>query len=261
MTKITALVTGASSGLGKLMAEYLVSDGYEVFGTSRNPKDLGNGVKMHQLDLSDQGSIDQLADTFKAGVDILINNAGQSQLGAFEDIPEVEYYKIFEINFFGTMRLTRALLPAIRNREGKRLIINTSSLIASFPLPYYSSYVTSKAALSSWSFSLNMELRQFGIDVVVVEPNDLKTTIEPKLFVDDKKPYASIVKKMREKVRQNMNSSENPDVIINTLKHILKSKTPKPKYVVGGNAGMLIFLKRFLTSAMQLNLTMRSYKE
>jgi len=260
MSRKTALITGASSGLGKLMAEHLVTKGYKVFGTSRNPKDLDNGVVMLQLDLSEQSSIDKLAQKFSEGVDILINNAGQSQLGAFEDIPDEAYYQLFEINFFGTLRLTRALLPAIRKKENG-LIINTSSLIASFPLPYYSSYVTSKAALSSWSFSLNMELRKLGIHVVVIEPNDLNTSIEPQLFVDENKPYATIVKSMREKVRQNMSSSENPRVIIKTLDHILVSKIPKPKYVIGGNSGMLIFLKRFLTSATQLNLTMRSYKE
>jgi len=260
----TVLITGASKGIGLEIAKHLVSKGgYEVYGTSRNPDQKiakANGFTLLKLDLNDTVSIDELAQQFPDGVDVLINNAGQSQLGAFEDITEEVYNQLFETNFFGTLRLTRALLPAMRKRE-KGLIINTSSLIASFPLPYYSSYATSKAALSTWSFCLNMELRPFGIDVVVVEPNDLKTSIEPKLFVSESSAYKNIVAKMREKVRSNMSNSQDAGVITGIIDQIISAKRPKPKYVVGGNAGVLIFVKRLVTSAMQLKLTLGSYKE
>lgn len=264
MTSTSVLITGASKGIGLTIAKHLAQKkDYQVYGTSRTPDQKlagDNGFTMLALDLNDPASIESLVSHFPEGVDILINNAGQSQLGAFEDIPQEAFYDLFETNFFGALKLTRALLPGMR-KKGKGLIINTSSLIASFPLPYYTSYTTSKAALSAFSFSLNMELKPLGIDVVVVEPNDLRTSIEPKLFLKDDSAYASKVSKMREKVRANMSKSQDAGVIIGIIDKIIKSKNPKPKYVVGGNSNLLIFVKRFMSSAMQLKLTMGSYKD
>lgn len=258
--KKTALVTGASRGIGLVIAKHLLTKGYEVFGTSRNPKqEKLEGIKLLALDLADNESIDQLVSHFPEGVDMLINNAGQSQLGAFEDIPDGEFERLFQINLFGSLRLTKRLLPKMRSKE-QALIINISSLIASFPLPYYTSYTASKAAFSAFSFSLNMELKSHGIKVVLIEPNDLSTSIEPKLFLNEASPYSKIVTKMREKVRDNMSKSEDPKVILKVIDKILKSTSPKPKYVVGGNAGFLIFIKRLISSATQLKLTNKSYK-
>ncbi|MBL6447163.1 SDR family oxidoreductase [Fulvivirga sp. 29W222] len=264
MASTTVLITGASKGIGLTIAKHLAQNkGYKVYGTSRNPDQqlaVNNGFTMLALDLNDPTSIESLANQFPEGVDILINNAGQSQLGAFEDIPHENFQNLFETNFFGALKLTRALLPGMRKR-GEGLIINTSSLIASFPLPFYTSYTTSKAALSAFSFSLNMELKPFGINVVVVEPNDLKTTIEPELFLKEGSAYTEKVTKMREKVRTNMSKSQDAGIVINVIDKIIGSKNPKPKYVVGGNSNMLIFVKRFISSAMQLKLTMGSYKD
>lgn len=264
MTATSVLITGASKGIGLTIARHLARNkNYNVYGTSRKPDQQlaeENGFTMLTLDLNDPDSIEQLAGQFPEGVDILINNAGQSQLGAFEDIPHEAFQGLFETNFFGTLKLTRALLPGMRKR-GKGLIINTSSLIASFPLPFYTSYTTSKAALSAFSFSLNMELKPFGINVVVIEPNDLKTTIEPELFLKEGSAYADKVTKMREKVRTNMSKSQDAAVVTGIIDKVIKSKNPKPKYVVGGNSNLLIFAKRFLTSAMQVKLTMGSYKD
>lgn len=264
MSSTSVLITGASKGIGLTIAKHLAAKpGFTVYGTSRNPDhsiSSENGFTMLPLDLNSHQSINALIQNFPKGVDILINNAGQSQLGAFEDISQEAFHDLFETNFFGTLKLTRALLPEMRKQK-KGLIINISSLIASFPLPYYSSYATSKAALSAFSFSLNMEMKPFGVNVVVVEPNDLKTSIAPKLFMPEGTAYASRVSRMREKVRVNMNSSQEASVILSTIDKIIKTKNPKPKYVVGGNSNFLIFAKRFMSSAMQLRLTMKSYKD
>ena len=264
MTPTTVLITGASKGIGHTIATHLARrPDFKVYGTSRNPEGhnvSGNGFELLPLDLNDAESIDALVGKFPDGVDILINNAGQSQLGAFEDIRHDAFQRLFETNFFGTLNLTRAMLPAMRMKRSG-LIINISSLIATFPLPYYTSYTASKAALSAFSFSLNMEVRPFGINVVVIEPNDLRTSIEPQLFIADGSEYSGIVSKMREKVRANMSKSEDASVILNVVDKVISSKKPKPKYVVGGNSGFLIFVKRFLSSAAQLKLTLGSYKE
>lgn len=260
----TVLITGASKGIGFTIATHFVKKyGFRVIGTSRNPEpgfEDKHGFSLLALDLNNPESVNALVKQLPDEIDILINNAGQSQLGAFEDIPEEDFRKLFEINFFGSLRLTKALLPKMR-ANGKGLIINISSLIASFPLPYYTSYTTSKAAFSAFSFSLNMELNPLGIDVVVIEPNDLRTSIEPQLYIKDQSPYEKLVTKVREKVRSNMSKSEDATVITGVIDKIVTSKSPKPKYVVGGNAGLLIFIKRLINSATQLKLTGKSYKE
>jgi NAD(P)-dependent dehydrogenase (short-subunit alcohol dehydrogenase family) len=146
----TALVTGASSGIGLATAAALVARGYRVIGTSRRPETLTagqrpDGVEFLPLDLADDASIEALAGA--AGpVDVLVNNAGESQSGPFEELPADALRRLFQVNVLGPVRLSQLLLPGMRERRHGRVVM-VGSMLASFPLAYRSSYVASKAAL------------------------------------------------------------------------------------------------------------------
>ncbi len=144
----TALVTGSSSGIGRATAELLVTRGYRVFGTSRNPAGVEiPGVEMLALDLTDPASIEALAGTL-ATVDVLVNNAGESQSAPFEELPGDWMRRLFEINVFGPVRLAQLALPGMRERGYGRVVM-VGSMLASFPLAYRSGYVASKAAIKA----------------------------------------------------------------------------------------------------------------
>src|SRR5690349_21470438 len=141
---VTALVTGASSGIGKATAAALVARGYKVVGTSRQPASLTaeqrvDGVEYRPLDLGDEASIEALAGGV-GPVDVLVNNAGESQSGPFEELPPDALQRLFQVNVLGPVRLAQLLLPGMRER-GRGRVVMIGSMLASFPLAYRSSYV------------------------------------------------------------------------------------------------------------------------
>nr|BFE68875.1 hypothetical protein GCM10020092_021760 [Actinoplanes digitatis] len=176
----TALVTGASSGIGLATAVALAARGYRVLGTSRDPRSLpaerrADGVEYLALDLSSEESIEALADRL-AGVDILVNNAGESQSGPFEELPADALRRLFQVNVLGPVRLSQLALPGMRERGYGRVVM-VGSMLASFPLSYRSSYVATKAALKGFSNGARHELSPFGIWLTTVEPGSINTGI------------------------------------------------------------------------------------
>ncbi|UZR99003.1 SDR family oxidoreductase [Chondrinema litorale] len=258
--KKKVLITGASKGIGKAIAENLINDGkYDVYGTSRNPdnvKDKNDRLTLVKLDVTKIESIQACSDQI-GNIDILINNAGQSQLGAAEDTSIVKYKELFDVNFFGVVGVTNIFLPSIRNNKGK--IINIGSLIGTFNLPYYSSYTASKSALQGYSHSLRMELLKFGVQVTLIEPNDFATSIEPEVLCKESSVYTQTLNIIREKIRANMSKSESPDVIGKFIVKLLTKQKLKAYYPYGGNAKMLTILKRMLPHEIVHKLTMQSY--
>lgn len=253
-------ITGISKGIGRSIAVYLNEKGYSVAGTCRNPatqKDKIPGVEYYSLDVTDKASIDAL-EPILADVDILINNAGQSQLGAVEEVPLQKYIDLLNVNVIGLISVTQKVLPSMRKKR-KGTIINIGSMVGSFPLPYYTSYCLSKSAVQSFTLSIRQELKQFGIKVVLVEPNDIKTTIEPDFTVGSNSEYEEQAHKVREKVRDNMAKAQDPVIVAKKVFKIIKAKNPSPKYVVGGNGELLLFAKRLLPDKLVEKLTMKTY--
>jgi short-subunit dehydrogenase len=152
--KQKAVVTGASKGIGKAIAEILITSGYEVVGTSRNPKamnkeDVVEGVKYLPLDLSDEKSVEAFIKA--AGeADILINNAGQSQSGAVEDVPIDRVRYLFDINVINQVRIIQGFLPGMR-KKGSGTIINVTSMAAKTPMPFSTFYGSTKAAMETFT--------------------------------------------------------------------------------------------------------------
>jgi NAD(P)-dependent dehydrogenase (short-subunit alcohol dehydrogenase family) len=174
-----ALVTGASSGIGLATARALRRDGYRVFGTSRKPMaETEQGVMMLVCDVTDDASVQALVDDVvdRAGrIDLLVNNAGIGLLGGAEESSPTQARALFDVNVFGVLRMTNAVLPIMR-RQGSGRIVNLGSLVGLIPAPFNALYSSSKHAIEGYSESLDHEVRTQGIRVVLVEPGGIRTS-------------------------------------------------------------------------------------
>ena len=180
------LVTGASSGFGKLMVTDLVKAGHRVAGTVRDPEGRNAeaaaclrelGVEIIDVDVTDDASVEAgvaAAETALGGIDVLINNAGVGVHGLQENFSADEFHRVFDINVFGVQRMIRAVLPTMRARRSG-LILNVSSLLGRVTLPFYGPYNASKWAVEALSENYRVELSQFGVDVAIIEPGGFPT--------------------------------------------------------------------------------------
>lgn len=176
------LVTGASSGIGRAVAKAFAAKGFEVFGTTRNPRTAEPipGVELVELDVTDAASVDAAAKSVieRTGrIDILVNNAGSGILGAAEERSVAQAQRLIDTNFLGLVRLTNAVLPYLRAQGGGR-VINIGSVLGFLPQPYGALYAGSKHAVEGYSESLDHETREFGVRVSVVEPAYTRTSFE-----------------------------------------------------------------------------------
>jgi short-subunit dehydrogenase len=176
------LITGVSSGIGSATAEHLVSRGYRVFGTARPPQKASAipGVSLLSLDVTLAPSVSHAVQAVleAAGrIDVLVNNAGLGVFGAFEETSIEQAQALFDTNVFGVIRTSKAVLPHMRAR-GSGLIVNVSSVQGFIPAPYAAVYSSTKHALEGLSESLDHEVRQFGIRVVLVQPGFTRTGFE-----------------------------------------------------------------------------------
>ncbi|HSA49445.1 MAG TPA: SDR family NAD(P)-dependent oxidoreductase, partial [Yinghuangia sp.] len=189
-----ALVTGASSGIGAAVAALLAGRGYRVYGTTRNPAAISApvpDVEYIALDLTDEASIGACAAAC-GPVDILINNAGESQSGPLEELPMDAVRRLFETNVFGAVRLTQLLTPGMRARRHGRVVM-VGSMLASFPLAYRSSYVASKAALKGFATAARREFAPYGVAITTVEPGSINTGISERRtqYLAEDSPFAT----------------------------------------------------------------------
>ncbi|WP_122388091.1 oxidoreductase, partial [Pseudomonas savastanoi] len=176
----TAIVTGASSGIGRATAEALVRSGYTVFGTSRKIGESATQVSMRTCDVTDDDSVSALVSSVLAQtgrIDLLVNNAGIGLIGGSEEFSIPQVQALFDVNLFGVIRMTNAVLPSMRER-GQGRIINIGSILGLIPAPYSSHYSAVKHALEGYSESLDHEVRAFNIRVSVIEPAFVRTVFD-----------------------------------------------------------------------------------
>ncbi|MGW8376943.1 SDR family oxidoreductase [Streptomyces sp. ODS28] len=245
----TALVTGASSGIGAAVAASLAGRGYRVLGTSRAPEKIADpvpGVEYLALDLAHEDSIAECAEA--AGpVDVLVNNAGESQSGPLEELPAEALQRLFQLNVFGAVRLTRLVLPGMRARGYGRVVM-IGSMLASFPLAYRSSYVASKAALRGFASASRRELAPYGVRMCTVEPGAVNTGISERrthLIAEDS-PYADEYRTMLTALNANEANGISPSKVAATVVRAVESRRPRPLYAVGSNAPVVFALRRAL---------------
>ncbi len=254
----TVFITGASSGIGKASALYFQKKGWNVVATMRNPvvekelKTLEN-VKVLKLDVTDKNSIQNAIDNAIAAfgaVDVLINNAGFGVTGPFEATTETQLRSQFEVNLFGLMNVTKAVLPYFREQQ-KGTIINISSLGGRVSIPLYSLYFSSKWAVEGFTETLRYELSPFNILVKLIEPGATRTdfagrslSIADPALVPDYEQYVNRVKGKIGKAANRNNSDVN--IVARTIFRAATDGRKKLRYPCAGGAKTVLFLRKLL---------------
>lgn len=254
-----ALVTGASSGIGKAIAERLIEDGLTVIVAARSYDKMADletrGAHRLRLDVTNEESIQnvvsEILNTYGA-VDILVNNAGFGCYGAVEDVTLDDARHQFEVNLFGLARLTQLLLPKMREK-GAGKIINMSSVGGKVYAPLGAWYHASKHALEGWSDCLRLEVSQFGIDVVIIEPGVIKTEFDdvlsgPMLKRSGAGAYGKMTQTLAKATEENYatGNASPPSVIANVVSKAVKASQPRTRYAAGKLAKPLIFMRTWL---------------
>src|SRR3954451_11949139 len=242
MNGLVAIVTGVSSGIGNATARALVGRGYRVFGTARSAaSSLPAGTERVFLDVRDEASIDAgVAEVLaKAGrIDLLVNNAGGAVVGAVEETSLEEARDLFDVNFFGAMRMSQAVLPAMRARRSGRIVF-VSSVLGFLPAPFMGLYAASKHALEGLAESLDHETRRLGIRAALVEPGFMRTnfdsngTLAAHLVGD----YREARDHAREYFRRNNDGAEDPQVVAEAVVEAATAGKARLRYPGGKGSG------------------------
>ena len=265
MSKVI-LITGASSGIGKAIGDFLCTKDFKVYGTSRNSSNyLDSNFQLFDLNVNNSDSINSCIDKIikiEGVLDVLINNAGVGITGPLEEIPEIEIKNNFNTNFFGPINIIKKVLPIMRS-EKSGLIINITSLAAYVGTPYRSVYSASKAALDLVSETLNMETTPFNIKIVSVAPGEFSTNIASGRYhtsCEKKSPYHLNYSKALTLMNNHVDSGADPKLIAKLIFKIINSKNPKKKYIVGSFLEKIApYLKLLLPQKYFENLIMKSY--
>jgi NAD(P)-dependent dehydrogenase (short-subunit alcohol dehydrogenase family) len=250
------LVTGASSGIGRACAEHLTARGYRVIGAQRRLPAAGDapaGVEMIAMDVDDDGSVETGVRTaYERGgrIDAVVNNAGAAWMGAVEDTSIAEARAQLETNFFGALRVCRAVLPIMR-AQGAGYIVNISSLAGVLGLPFSGLYSASKFALEGMSESLRLEVRRFGVRVVLIEPGDFRTQLaavrRPTAASQGASVYRAALETFKAQQDKDEAGAPTPEAVARLVARVLETPSPRARYTVGMLGQRIVVpLKRLL---------------
>jgi NAD(P)-dependent dehydrogenase (short-subunit alcohol dehydrogenase family) len=275
-----ALVTGSSSGIGFETVLLLARSGFHTYASMRNLEkskkitEIANKKKLPlqvvQIDVNDEGSVEEAIDKIVAenkGIDVLVNNAGYGLFGSLEDLSIEEIKAQFETNFFGAIRLTQKVLPAMRMQNSGGTIVNVSSVGGRVGVPVLSAYNSTKFALEGLSESMSYELEQFGIRVVIIEPGFIRTnimnsSISAKKSLESKSPYFSLMQKVQnyfKSMMDNASSSSPPEEVAKTILQAITSENPQLRYTVGNDSATIMQAKRTMSDAEFGNLIKQQF--
>ena len=250
----TAIVTGASSGIGKASAEALARAGFTVFGTSRRPSNGYNGVTMVPCDVTDDSSVKALVSTvlLQTGrIDVLVNNAGLGLFGGAEESSVSQVQRLFDVNVFGVVRVINAALPSMRQR-GEGRIINISSLLGLVPAPYSAYYSATKHALEGYSESLDHEVRAFNIRVSLIEPAYTRSVFDQNALEPDAKlkEYDQARAGTHALLQDVMPKADPPELVADVVVRAATDRRPRRRYTAGKIARQISLLRRFVPAPM-----------
>ena len=277
-TKKVILITGASSGFGKACADHLSRLGHKVYGTSRNPKprateDTATGPapsgspEMIRMDVDRDDSVGSAVASVherEGRIDVVVNNAGLGLAGAIEDTSVDEAKALFETNFWGVLRVLRAVLPIMRAQRSGH-IVNISSLGGQIGIPFQSFYSASKFALEAMTEALSMEVRPFGIRVALIEPGDARTEFTgSRRWALESKQNTAYAKQCDTAVaimeRDEMGGF-SPEKVAHLLARIIEDPSPRLRYRVGSPFQMsAVAAKGILPDSVFERLLMKYYK-
>lgn len=247
----TVIVTGASMGIGHAIAETLARAGFTVFGTSRRPTKTGpRNVSMLTCDVTDPASVDALVSTVlgrMGRIDILVNNAGVGLIAAAEESSISQVRALFDVNLFGVMRMTNAVLPVMRKAGGGR-VINIGSVLGVMPSPFGAFYSASKHALEGYSESLDHEVRAFKVRVSVIEPAQTRSVFEQNALEPDAAlpEYDRARAHARAYLQEILAAAEPPEVVADAVLLAAMAARPRRRYPAGKVGRRAAFLRRFV---------------
>lgn len=257
--KKNILVTGASSGFGLLVANELHKQGFNVIGTSRNPEKYAAKFpfRMISLGLDSEQSIASFPERLFREIsqlDILINNAGFLVSGIAEEIPVELGRQQFETNFWGTIKVTNAVLPYFRKQKSGK-IITVGSIVGLVSFPNAAYYAASKHALEGYFKSLRYELSEFNIGVAMIEPSAFKTSImdNSASALNKIEDYNSLRGKIEKFTKELVNSAEDPIIVAEKVVKVVEADKPKFRNTVGKGTSALINLQHFAYGILEKN--------
>ncbi|RHW26346.1 oxidoreductase [Nocardioides immobilis] len=247
-----ALVTGASSGIGRAAARALFDAGFSVVGTSRDATRVAplDGVTFLDLDVTRDESVSALvAEVIErfGRIDVLVNNAGVGMAGAAEESSISQAKAVFETNVFGTIRMTNAVLPHMR-AEGAGRVINISSVVGLIPAPYMAVYASTKHAVEGYSESVDHEVREHGVRVLLVEPGYTSTAFEANAAwsASPLPAYAGQRDVARDVITEAMAKADDPTVVAKVIVAAATDANPRLRYPAGPLAGRVSVLRRLV---------------
>lgn len=266
MSKVV-LITGGSSGIGKSIGEYLKTHEFIVYGTSRHPERYSKSMfPLLKLDVSDSQSITDAIENIiqqHGRLDVLINNAGAGITGPIEEIPDAEIQRNFETNFFGPIRVIKAVIPQMRLQHSG-LIINITSIAGYMGLPYRGIYSASKGALELLTEAFRMELKDFNVKMTNVAPGDFATNIAAGRYhapILENSPYKKTYGETLKLMDSHVSEGKDPQLMAEAIYKIINSTHPKIHYKVGEFMQKFsIVLKRLLPDNMYEKILMKHYK-
>ena len=256
------LITGTAYGIGKSTAELLIDKGHIVYGgdilveENLYLNDIG-GTAL-EMDVTNQKHIDKAVNQIiseQGRVDVLVNNAGLGVYGAIEDVSMEDIYYQYDVNLFGLARVTKAVLPYMREKESG-LIINISSVLGETYGPLAGWYLSTKHALEGWSDALRVELKEFDIDVVVVQPGAINTNFSnvTKTYIDKYRENSAYQHLYGEPITDTGNevlsNQSDPIVIAKVINKAMNARNPKTRYAAGAYSKIGIFLRKIMTDKM-----------
>ncbi len=261
-------ITGASSGIGKAIGDFLIDRNFTVVGTSRKPENYTSTSRfpLVALDVTQQETISAAVKTVlesEGKIDVLINNAGVGITGPIEETPAAEIQKAFHTNVFGPIEVIKAVLPAMRS-NGSGKIINITSIAGYMGLPYRGIYSATKAALEITTEAMRMEIRQFGVEMSNVAPGDFATNIAAGRYhapINADSPYNAAYASTLQMMNDHVNSGENPEKMARAILEIIENPSPKIHYKVGAPLQKFsIVLKRILPDKLYERMLLNHYK-
>lgn len=253
-TRPVAIVTGVSGGIGGATARVLHTAGYRVFGTYRRPPAIGApGVETLTCDVtSDESTKAAVAKVLQqtGRIDLLVNNAGVGLLGGAEESSVDQAKSLFDVNLFGVIRMTNAVLPIMR-QQGSGRIVNISSVLGLIPAPFMALYSATKHALEGYSESLDHEIRSSGIRVVLVEPGYTRTSFEGNVYQPDQRldHYQSARTNAEGVMRDAMTVADSPELVANAVVKAATDARPARRYAAGKVARQVSLLRRFVPAS------------
>lgn len=256
------LITGTALGIGKSTAEYLIDKGHIVYGgdilieENLYLNDIG-GTAL-EMDVTNQEHIDNAVTQIiseHGRIDVLVNNAGLGVYGAIEDVSMEDIYYQYDVNLFGLARVTKAVLPYMREKESGT-IINISSVLGETYGPLAGWYLSTKHALEGWSDALRVELKKFDIDVVIVQPGAINTNFSnvTKTYMDKYRTNSAYQHLYGEPITDTGNdvlsNQSDPIVIAKVINKAIDARNPKTRYAAGSYSKIGIFLRKIMTDKM-----------